>query len=595
MEKVDRLFVENPLIYSDLKKYLWFKDNVRQKEEAVALFWHFLVKEIYIEGFATDEEGYIGEKAFNKPIVDIRKLNRNKNIVFMTGEYGQKICDICQTVTLVNPVVNNDKMIIFGAGKYGTEVYEQLTRRGLGERIIFFIDSDETKCGGEKSKEGLAIHNIDFLAKVAEDVWVVEAAQAHEEMEKIMREKKVVQRRLFYTNEHNERLKLMYHYEDTIKFGISYVSELCTKLTGKNIYYYGERDALTEKTGRCLQLLDFNFCGFLLDESKHMVKGDYLVEDILYSEDFFILLDNHYNREERERLRELGLELGIDYNLIDCCGYTTNMDNLMLDLNLGYSYKEGEKYPGFVVYGEENENDYKVVTLGASTTDGNINWDKSWPCFLYERISEKKKVTVYNGGIAGYSSGQELIKLIRDVIPLKPDLVIVYDGHIDIGNTDTRKPYAFPYLEKIFKFAGENMNGLTEGIETDTGIVRMNTAFENWLSNIEIMQAVTSLRGIRFLSFIQPSRLIMGGSKVDRWRFSHISFWLEGYLKPYLDFKREIQDRRIEDSHEYITDLTGIFDDNPEVYMDAVHVYEKGNEIIADAIVGTIYEKIFCD
>ena len=37
-------------------------------------------------------------------------------------------------------------------------------------------------------------------------------------------------------------------------------------------------------------------------------------------------------------------------------------------------------------------------------------------------------MTLWNGGISGYTSTQELIKLLRDVLGLNPDMIIVYDG-----------------------------------------------------------------------------------------------------------------------------------------------------------------------
>ena len=42
-----------------------------------------VISEIYIYGFATDERDYIGKRAFNKPIVDIRKLNSEDAVVFI--------------------------------------------------------------------------------------------------------------------------------------------------------------------------------------------------------------------------------------------------------------------------------------------------------------------------------------------------------------------------------------------------------------------------------------------------------------------------------------------------------------------------------
>lgn len=588
MGDVENLFVLNPLVHSGFKKYVWLKKDGMQKEGALAVFWELIVKEeVYVEGFATDEEEYIGKMAFNKAIVDIKKLDPEEDVVFVEQEYEEKLYDICKPITIVNSNIGKGRIVIFGAGKYGVEVYKQLARRGFGEAIDCFVDSDEVKCG--RHEEGLMICKIDTLLKLAEDVSIIEASEMHDEMETMLKAKGVVQKRFFYVDQHRERFKMLDQYYDNIKFRITCLDELCSKISGKNIYYYGKRDDSAEKTARCLKLLDFRFTGFLHDGIESKEDDDYIVEDILYDEDAFVLVDRFYSQKQRKRLQELGLKVGKDYNVLDMNCYHKNMDNLMLDLNLGYTYEEGEKYSGFAIYGEENENDYKIVTLGGSTTDGNLNWEKSWPYFLYEKLCLTKKVTVYNGGIAGYHSGQELLKLIRDVLPLKPDMVIVYDSHNDIGIADADRPYAFSYLKDVFSFAGKNMNISDSNMKIDEGIKSGKTVFENWLSNIEMMHAIAELRGIKFYSFVQPSRIMMYTSKkVDEWAFSHLSFWIENCKRAYMDFREELKDRKIEQNYEYITDLTDLFDDKPEVYMDAAHVYEEGNKIIADKVASMI-------
>lgn len=112
----------------------------------------------------------------------------------------------------------------------------------------------------------------------------------------------------------------------------------------------------------------------------------------------------------------------------------------ILDTNLGHNFLADSKYPGIMVYGDDTAEDFKIAVLGGSTTDGKFTFFKSWPELMYEELGNQnfKNVTVYNGGVSGYASGQELLKLIRDMIPLKPDMVIVYDGFNDLNY---RNPY----------------------------------------------------------------------------------------------------------------------------------------------------------
>ena len=48
------LLVPNPLLYSDLDKYIWISDSFVEYRKAQALFTYLLRKGIYIEGFATE-------------------------------------------------------------------------------------------------------------------------------------------------------------------------------------------------------------------------------------------------------------------------------------------------------------------------------------------------------------------------------------------------------------------------------------------------------------------------------------------------------------------------------------------------------------
>ena len=76
----------------------------------------------------------------------------------------------------------------------------------------------------------------------------------------------------------------------------------------------------------------------------------------------------------------------------------------------------------------------RIVALGESTTFG-ITLDEDhhpWPELLEQMIRERLKlrrpVQVINAGIPGYRLDQNLHRLPRDILPLKPDIVISYHG-----------------------------------------------------------------------------------------------------------------------------------------------------------------------
>lgn len=91
----------------------------------------------------------------------------------------------------------------------------------------------------------------------------------------------------------------------------------------------------------------------------------------------------------------------------------------------------GFRGPEFMI---EKGNAYRIVALGESTTFGCTLFaaDRPWPEVLEdlirERIPSSRPVQVINAGVPAYSLRDNLARLARDILPLKPDLIISYHG-----------------------------------------------------------------------------------------------------------------------------------------------------------------------
>lgn len=90
------------------------------------------------------------------------------------------------------------------------------------------------------------------------------------------------------------------------------------------------------------------------------------------------------------------------------------------------------------------ENTYRIVTIGGSTTysTGVQNYVESYPFQLGEYLQQRgfSHIEVINAGVPNYSSYHSLINLQFKVLPLQPDLIIIYQGYNDIH---TRFVYPF--------------------------------------------------------------------------------------------------------------------------------------------------------
>jgi hypothetical protein len=75
---------------------------------------------------------------------------------------------------------------------------------------------------------------------------------------------------------------------------------------------------------------------------------------------------------------------------------------------------------GFLVH-ERNFGSEPIIiaTLGGSTTEG-MFLNGNWPFQLSELLAERKiSYKILNAGVGGYSSYQEVLRLIRDILPNK--------------------------------------------------------------------------------------------------------------------------------------------------------------------------------
>lgn len=591
------LLVFDQRIYSDLDKYIWISDSFKVHREAQRFFVCMLKKGIYIKGFATSTRSMFGLKMYNKKIYNIDTLDKEHSIVFYDTYLVRFDVDIPGNVynaRMINPEFLQENIVIWGSGITGKRVLKILSENGL--TVACYVDSNKDLEG--TYMEGLPVYASEHLEKFVDPPTIVEAMEKWEELDACIRG--IYEKRFYFSFVENGVKETVYQGH--------YINEMFNLITwninfayfiGKKVFVYGIGE-IGRVLAEYLELLDINFGGFLIDDSdivgkctcsQHNVK---FVEDILYESDYFVWV---YEKKRVKRLEDLGLVSHENYLYYHGVTNTSIKRKSMLDTNLGYNYLSASKYPGVEVYGYEKEKDFKIAVLGGSTTDGNFYSFKSWPELMYEELNNKglSNITVYNGGVCGYASGQELLKLIRDVIPLKPDMVIVYDGLNDLS-MGFPYPLTNGYIKKVFEFAKENIeNDEDESlfigeVSICQGIEAKKDMFDAWLSNIRTMYAITKERKIRFHSFCSP----MLGSKKGKTE-KEKDILLSVHSPVILNLMNGSFRKRINHMVElpvYIHDFSHIFDNEKDVYMDQSHVLEKGNQIIAREIIRIILPEL---
>lgn len=595
-EGLQELLIWNPLLYSKQKKYIWYDREMGQRLQSAYLFGKLLQMNIYIDGFATDYTADVGVWMYHKPIVDIVALDADEAVVFIAAEHKRPSYAICEEIKILNPAIQTNHVTIYGAGANGDFVWQYLSEKKIV--VDGYIDQDILKVG--KQKNGIPIYGIEWLDQMSQNDVVIEALNQYEQADPVICEHNHFKNRFFYQYESNQIGAIFYG--SKLLFRTYVISLMNVIFASKNVYVYGVSQSAQEYAKK-LRLLDFNFKGFLCDYEEELeVVTDYpvkYIEDILYENNYFVMVEKENEYEAIEKLEAFGLKYAIDFSLVGpAVGSIWDRRCNLLDVNLGCTYRgNDDRLSGITVYGNEDSDDYRIAVLGGSTTDAGLYPFKTWAEFLYE-YWPNKALTIYNAGVAGYNSAQELIKLIRDVLQFKPDMILVYDGYNDT-HINPKEPFAFDYVKRIFEFANRNMenqwkkeyDGLAGTDSTEEVIYSASDCMDVWISNVELMQAIAASRGIKFYDFMQP----MLGSKRNKTKeevgllLSATAYYEnDTYMRIAEQFREEIYDRKIEERYDYIFDLSHIFDDIEDVYLDEIHVKEKGNKIIAQEILQRI-------
>lgn len=573
------LFIINPIISEKEDIYIWISDDDEDLKNMCYILDLCVTNHIYFRGFVTDRESLIGIQVLNKYVFDVNSIQNVHSLVLSEDTTSTFYCP----VIVLHPSFDSSNIVVWGAGKNGKEILDYFSKKNIP--IKYFIDSDHSKAGNEIN--GVKIYGIEKADSLGSEICLIEALERYSEIDSIMQNKAPEIKCYLYCN----RGRAFHPVE------LLYLREVAKN---KDVYIYGRNyDAI--KLSQCLDILDYNFKGFLSEE----YQGDEIAapimrpEELLYYDNYYVIIVDDEKELAVEKLRSLGLRYVVDFSLIDIISSNLLYSRKnIIDTNLGQTYEGKNGLNGIEIYGNVCTDSYKIVVLGGSTTDGKLYPFPSWPKIMYDKINNSK-ITVYNAGVSGYTSAQELIRLIRDIVLMKPDMIIVYDGYNDSSeiNACPGKYFEFSYLKEALDFARKHMSHDWDFISEDNGegeeekenAIPVIGNFENWLMNIEMMHAISSDREIKFYSFMQP---MLSSKKNLTKEEKGILFEVENFQRLKTtsfmgkEFRNKIGD--VVKTHDYIYDLSHIFDDVQDVYMDICHVRTGANEIIAEEILKRI-------
>ena len=308
------------------------------------------------------------------------------------------------------------------------------------------------------------------------------------------------------------------------------------------------------------------------------------------------------------------LQQGNQYHAVDSLiGYARSAkEGNSIQSAIPYTFKEGFVFYG--VDGKQGELSLEalpkplIVTLGGSTTDP--GWKNSWPEQLAVRMKEKGvSGTVINGGLGGFSSNQELLKVIRDVLEVKPDLVISYHGVNDTRWVEMPYPMSSKYMQSLLgRLVRQNEHGSLmpntmhflkskkpkDGSATELthGYKTQKSNAEYLVRNVRIMDSVLKEFQIDHISILQP--FVLTGQYAKTLQKSLPDFYAQFASDDTGPMYAELMAIK-EKSGLPMLDFTTAFDDRdgtmPNVYTDRCHLTPEGNAVIAGKMFDLLVER----
>ena len=246
----------------------------------------------------------------------------------------------------------------------------------------------------------------------------------------------------------------------------------------------------------------------------------------------------------------------------------------------------------------------RIAVVGGSTSDNNYQ-NEAWPRFLAQELRQNGySAEIYNGAVRGYSSSQELLKVVSEVVVLKPDIIISYSGVNErIVGDQQQHPYITEFETKLYDmFAGKPSStffpnlvacmgrlrkkmGLEKG-KVDLGIVNENSFAQQWINNMKMMKGISDQLGIKFVAFLQPT-LGIGRYTISE---EEREYMVQGYPDFPLFYDEAIP---LSKECDFIVDFTDVFEFEKNLYWDECHVTLEGNRIVSKHIYNELLNRGF--
>lgn len=553
-----------------LKTFYSIAEKIQEKDiyiyginrDAITVFTNLAFEGADIGGFIDVEKRYTEECFMNRPIVSVERINNMSNIVVIVPDVIEKSVVkerlgkdtevfYYDEIIVPNNELKEKDVYIYGIGGYGEKVYKQCCEYGIKIKAVCV-----TKKGNVTEWNGLPVLEIEEVDVLEDCNFVI--ATIHSTYRKQMLE--VLSK---YKGD-----KYVFNYVMPHHISEGRLFQIIGKAVKehKKIWLYGENEDLAEKVIEVLTRYSVEIQGKI--SNLYNLAYD-SIEDIVV----IITENDEYEVEQAcDILDSLGFALehwnytSLACETIKCKGRVKTAPDLLLRWA---SVSNDAEYPGFIVYGNNNRQDIKIMVVGGSTATDGIYRAESWVKLLYQKLrDENYQVTIYNGAVCGHGVTRELLHLLRDGAYMELDYVIALSGVNNVVDHGIKN-----------YFSGDLGDENTDFI---CGLESKETLYEFWHRSIKIMKSIVEMYGASFYPFLQPMAV-----KEEMSLFGTVMHETRNCRKGMLEF-RELASQ--EDSRVYVNAIDYL-DKESDVYIDNCHYSSKANKLIADLIYETMIKE----
>lgn len=531
---------------------------------------------VSIDGFLVDDTERIN-RFLGKEVYKVNSYSKEKLAgAEIFDVFGHNIQKLGQYGIAAHPLLQMKKhkdLVLYGAGKYG--IFCRALLRELGvESVLYFCDQDEEKQG--TWIDGLEVISPQTLSTMRENVDVVISVDPFF-AEQVMTE---------LTD--TELIKTCWY--QPIRQEICIGNQIGIEMTGINylqrrspyLRLIGEKNEIVE-VARQLKNIDISIIsaidtqGFVgTEKSVRFIDKYETAYDELEQEIIYIGLPD----KKGETLR-IAKELGIDHRLAGLSRYKYER-KYQWDPNIGYV-----KRTPIMKYGTGTKDRVRIGILGGSTSDEAFCAEKTWVEYFAELLEEQKiPAEIINASVMGYGSAQELIRLCRDLMPLRPHIVISYSGINDVNEQLLEKSrfvniYQNDVFSAIDRMGYRTLNGrVMEGVYCGT---ENSDSVNSWINHERMMHSICEEFGIHFWGIAQPSLYALIGEnkrhEADALNMKRIITIDNPVKKIRLNQIYEAVQRMKED---WLIDFSDVFEEcEAYPFMDGSHLMREGNQFLA--------------